>query len=90
MKRRLAALLVAAAASFGAAAIAPATETASWSPAAYAHTCSGSHVHAHLPWGQKCLRRGQFCKLDGDRYYHRHGFHCHRSSRDSRGNFHLR
>jgi hypothetical protein len=77
MKRRVAALLVIATAAFGAAGVAPATETVSLTPAAYAHSCSSGYVHAHLPWGQKCLRRGQFCKVSQDRYYHRYGFHCH-------------
>jgi hypothetical protein len=49
--------------------------------------CSGGYVHAALPWGHKCLRRGQFCKGSRDRAYHRYGFHCHR--RDARGNYHL-
>jgi hypothetical protein len=89
VRYRLAVLFVTAAAAFGAGAVAPATEVAALAPAAYAHSCSGSYVHAHLPWGQKCLRAGQFCKLDGDPYYHRYGFHCHRSSRDGRGNYHL-
>ncbi|HVE68139.1 MAG TPA: hypothetical protein VNB64_06115 [Solirubrobacteraceae bacterium] len=43
------------------------------------HTCRAGYTHAHLPWGQKCLRRGQFCKRDRDRTYHRYGYHCHRS-----------
>jgi hypothetical protein len=89
LKRRLAVLLVAAVAAFGAGAVAPVGDSVAPIPSASAHSCSRSYVHAHLPWGQKCLRAGQFCKLDGDRSYHRYGFHCHRSSRDSRGNYHL-
>jgi hypothetical protein len=89
LKRRLVVLLLAAVAAFGAGATAPVTDSLAPLPSAYAHTCSRGYVHAHLPWGQKCLRAGQFCKLDGDRHYHRYGFHCHRSSRDSRGNYHL-
>lgn len=88
MKRRLTVLLIAAVAAFGGAAAAPTVESLA-PPAASAHTCSGGYVHAHLPWGQKCLRTGQFCKFDGDRYYHRYSFHCHRSSRDGKGNYHL-
>jgi hypothetical protein len=87
--KRLAVLAVTAAVAFGAGAVAPATDAVALSPTASAHTCSGSYVHAVLPWGHKCLRAGQFCKLSGDRYYHRYRFHCHRSSRDSRGNYHL-
>ncbi len=84
--RRLAVLLVAVAIPLGAAAFA---QSAPLSPAASAHSCSGSYTHAHLPWGQKCLRAGQFCKLDGDRHYHRFRYHCHRSSRDGSGRYHL-
>jgi hypothetical protein len=49
-----------------------------------AHRCSSGYTHAHLPWGQKCLRAGQFCKrtyngVSGNRWYHRYGFHCKRN-----------
>jgi hypothetical protein len=88
-KRRVALVLVATSAAFGAAALAPTIDQVVLSPAAYAKSCSSSYVHANLPWGEKCLRAGQYCKITGDRYYHRYGFHCHRSSRDSRGNYHL-
>ena len=55
--------------------------------ATVAHTCGSGYTHAHFPWGQKCLRRGQFCKGNRDRAYHRYGYHCHK--RDARGNYHL-
>jgi hypothetical protein len=42
-----------------------------------AKTCRSGYTHASLPWGHKCLRRGQFCKISGDRSYHRYGYHCH-------------
>jgi hypothetical protein len=42
-----------------------------------AKTCGAGYVHANLSWGEKCLRRGQYCKRSGDREYHRYGFHCH-------------
>jgi hypothetical protein len=87
--RRLAVLLAAATAAFGVAAVAPSSDAIALSPAAYAHSCSGSYVHAALPWGHKCLRSGQYCKIGDDRAYHRYGFHCHRSNRDSRGSYHL-
>ena len=77
MKRGIAALVVTGVAAFGAISLAPATESFALTPVASAHTCGSSYVHAHLPWGQKCLRRGQFCKVSQDRYYHRFGFHCH-------------
>jgi hypothetical protein len=56
-------------------------------PAAPAKTCRAGYVHAVLPWGEKCLHAGEFCKIKGDRYYHRYGFHCHtgRLSRSARG-----
>ena len=34
-------------------------------------------MHAVLSWGHKCLKAGQFCKVSGDREYHRYSFHCH-------------
>lgn len=77
MKRRLTILLVAATAAFGAAAVAPTTETVALTPAAYAKPCGAGWVHASLSWGHKCLGRGQFCKSYEDRQYHRYGFHCH-------------
>jgi hypothetical protein len=56
-------------------------------PAAHAKTCSAGYVHAYLSWGEKCLRVGQYCKIKGDREYHRYRFHCHtgRLSRSSAG-----
>ena len=54
---------------------------------ASAKTCSAGYVHAKLSWGEKCLKAGQYCKIKGDREYHRYGFHCHtgRLSRSSAG-----
>lgn len=37
--------------------------------------CSVGYVHANLPWGEKCLRAGGFCKA-GNRSYLRFGFYC--------------
>jgi hypothetical protein len=50
-------------------------------------TCGAGYVHANLSWGEKCLKVGQFCKIKGDREYHRYGFHCHtvRLSKSSAG-----
>jgi hypothetical protein len=42
-----------------------------------AKSCSSGYKHAALPWGHKCLRRGQFCKKSGDKSYHKYGYHCH-------------
>lgn len=37
--------------------------------------CSSSYVSANLPWGHKCLRAGEFCKV-GNTAYRRYGFVC--------------
>jgi hypothetical protein len=37
--------------------------------------CSSGYVSASLPWGHKCLRAGEFCKV-GNRAYIRFGFYC--------------
>jgi hypothetical protein len=88
MKRRLAALAVTAAALGAAPAVAPVVDGSPVTPhVAHAKPCSAGWTHAALPWGHKCLRRGQFCKGGKDRAYHRYGFHCH--TRDARGNYHL-
>jgi hypothetical protein len=49
-----------------------------------AQTCKSGYRHAHLPWGQKCLRAGQFCKrrytgVSGNRWYRRYDYHCQRN-----------
>lgn len=87
MRRRLALVLVVAAAAFSGGAVAPATDPVAFTANAYAKSCSSRYVHAALSWGHKCLAAGQFCKRSADREYHRYGFHCH--VRDSRGNYHL-
>lgn len=69
MKRRLA-LLAVLAAGLAAPAAAPAATAA---PART--TCSKSYVSANLPWGHKCLRAGEFCKV-GNPVYVRYGFIC--------------
>ena len=52
-----------------------------------AKTCPAGYVHANLSWGEKCLKAGQYCKIKGDREYHRYRFHCHtgRLSRSAAG-----
>jgi hypothetical protein len=72
MRRRLALLFATAALAFGVGVHAP---TASPAPAAAVKTCSASYVLAHLSWGDKCLRAGQFCKV-GNKEYLRYGFTC--------------
>jgi hypothetical protein len=37
--------------------------------------CSAGYVSANLPWGHKCLRAGEFCKV-GNAAYRRYGFMC--------------
>jgi hypothetical protein len=57
------------------------------SQSAAAKTCGTGYVHASLSWGEKCLRTGQYCRIKGDREYHRYRFHCHtgRLSRSAGG-----
>jgi len=52
-----------------------AVPVASAAPAQRTKTCSASYVHAYLPWGEKCLRAGEFCKV-GNHAYLRYGFIC--------------
>ena len=85
MKRRLVLLLTLAVTAVGAASAAPAVPAVA--PLAAAKACGPGYVHASLSWGHKCLKVGQFCKIKGDREYHRYGFHCHtgRLSRSAAG-----
>ncbi len=56
-------------------------------PTGVAKTCSVGYVSAHLSWGDKCLKAGQYCKIKADSEYHRYRFHCHtgRLSRSAAG-----
>jgi hypothetical protein len=74
-------IAVLAALSLGAVAPAAAGEAVASPVAVASKSCSSGFTHASLPWGHKCLRRGQFCKRGRDRAYHRYGFHCHGSGR---------
>ena len=38
-------------------------------------TCGAGYVSANLPWGHKCLRAGEFCKV-GNKAYARYRFVC--------------
>lgn len=38
-------------------------------------SCGAGYVSANLPWGHKCLRAGEFCKI-GNTAYRRYGFVC--------------
>ena len=40
--------------------------------------CSNGYVSAKLPWGHKCLRAGEFCKV-GNKAYRKYGFVCPKS-----------
>jgi hypothetical protein len=56
--------------------LATAAPAASSTPTARQHAlCGSGYVAASLPWGHKCLRSGQFCKV-GNRAYLRYGFYC--------------
>jgi hypothetical protein len=81
MRGRLFLLLLLATAALAAGRVAPSA------PAAPLKSCGSGYVHASLSWGEKCLRAGQYCKIQADREYHRYGFHCHtgRLSRSSAG-----
>lgn len=71
MRKRFALLAV-----FAAAVATPvAVPVASAASAHVTKTCSAGYVHANLPWGEKCLRAGEFCKI-GNRAYLRFGFYC--------------
>src|SRR3954453_3437480 len=69
------------------AALSGASFTQGSAAAAPAKSCGPGYVSASLSWGQKCLRAGEYCKIKGDREYHRYGFHCHtgRLSKSSAG-----
>lgn len=58
------------------AALALAAPVGSVAPGARFHAfCGSSYLSASLPWGHKCLRAGEFCKV-GNRAYLRYGFYC--------------
>jgi hypothetical protein len=73
MRKTFALLATAAAlaAGFGSAQAAPASTT----PSSLTKTCSRGYVLAHLSWGDKCLRAGEFCKV-GNREYLKYHFYC--------------
>jgi hypothetical protein len=87
MKARFIAVVTLAAAAFVVGAVAPSEVPVAAPQIAQAHRCGSGYTHAALSWGHKCLRAGQYCKIKGDRDYHRYGFHCHtgRLSRSSAG-----
>ena len=78
LKLRVAGVVVALALAAAAPVGSLATPVGGGPQAVAAHKCSAGYTHAHLPWGQKCLRAGQFCKKDRNRVYHRYDYHCKR------------
>ena len=80
MKTRLAVLVVVAAATFAASAALPARAPVVGTQSAYANHCykgkKGGYVHADFPWGQRCIRAGQFCKKVRNPEYHKYKFQC--------------
>jgi hypothetical protein len=78
MRSRIALLLVAASTAFGAAAVAPATESLALTPVAAAKPCSSGWTHAVIGGEHKCLRAGQFCARRHDSQYRRYGYRCQR------------
>jgi hypothetical protein len=68
MRMRMASLVAVAAIGFGIGA----AGSAQAQPTTH---CSAGYVSANLPWGHKCLRAGEFCKV-GNKAYRRYGFVC--------------
>jgi hypothetical protein len=59
-----------------AAGFSPARTPALGTPSASAKTCHVGYVHAVLPWGHRCLRKGQKCKKVQNPEYHKYNFQC--------------
>jgi hypothetical protein len=74
VKVRLATLAVALAGLAASAAFAAPMAPSGTSASAQA-MCGSGYVSANLPWGHKCLRVGEYCKV-GNRAYLRFGFYC--------------
>ena len=72
MRRLLATVALAALLGISLFAASAVPSAASFSPA---KSCSAGYVTAHLSWGTKCLRAGEFCKK-GNREYLKYGFYC--------------
>src|SRR5262249_23903601 len=41
-----------------------------------AKTCQSGYKLAHFPWGDRCLRQGQYCKKVRNPEYHKYSFQC--------------
>ena len=68
-------LPVVAVAVFAAAAVMPARAPIS-AQSAYAKSCHRGYTHATFPWGERCIRAGQYCKKVRNPEYHKFGFQC--------------
>lgn len=76
MRRWLLLLVVAATAAFAVAAVSPARTPVVGTQNAYAKTCHKGYVHANFPWGERCVRAGQYCKKVRNPEYHKYNFQC--------------
>jgi len=45
-------------------------------PSSAAKTCHKGYVHANFPWGERCVRSGQYCKKVRNPEYHKYLFQC--------------
>jgi hypothetical protein len=81
MRRWVAAFVVVAAASaLAGAGLSPAGASVGRQHA-YAKTCTTAQkakgfVSAGFPWGQRCIRAGQYCKKVRNPEYHKYNFQC--------------
>ena len=41
-----------------------------------AKSCHKGYTHAVFPWGERCVRSGQYCKKVRNPEYHRYLFQC--------------
>jgi hypothetical protein len=41
-----------------------------------AKTCHSGYTLAHFPWGDRCIRPGQYCKKVRNPEYHKYKFQC--------------
>lgn len=78
MRLRAASLFAVAALGLGFGAAGSAQARQLGAQASFTTMCSSGYVSARLPWGHKCLRAGEFCKV-GNRAYRKYGFVCPKS-----------